>query len=217
MPLGGKTLIEQVVDRLKQCISPAIQTLVVVTSHQSYPSLKSIFNNDPEVHVFAGSEENVLERFYKANLEFNQDIIIRATADNPFVSIDHIQSILHHHIVHRADLSHYLGLPLGSGVEVIKATALQLAYNHANTPWQFEHVTPYLYENRERFRVEEPVVEGRYNRPELRITIDEPEDFHLAEKIFSKLYRHRTNDFSLDQLIEFMDIENIVTEKQLLV
>lgn len=218
--LAGKTLIEQVTDRLKLALTN-IDELVIVTSHDSFDTLDSIFNRDHDVKVIAGSENNVLERYYLANKEIQADYIIRATADNPFVSIEHIFSIFNHHLEKKADLSHYMGLPWGSGVEIINSKALETAYNNAATSYQREHVTPYIYQNPQYFRVEEPEVEAIYHRPEIRITIDEEADFQLAEKLFQH-FGNGENNFSLDQIIDVWDmkklfsINNTVKQKALI-
>lgn len=206
--LGEKSLIEQIVDRLRCAICPMIQKIVIVTSYSSYPTLENIFKDDAGVDLFAGSEENVLERYYKANQYYEQDYIIRSTADNPFVSIEHIHSILVHHIKNEGDLSHYMGLPLGTGVEVISATALEKAYQSATTNYQKEHVTPYLYQNSNHFTILEPDVEVPYNRPEMRLTIDEEADLRVAEKIFKRLYKGK-NCFPLYDIIKVVDKENL--------
>lgn len=207
--LAGKTLIEQVTDRLKLSLG-IIDELVIVTSHNSYDTLNSIFSDDDLVKVIAGSEDNVLERFYNANLQIQANIIIRATADNPFVSLDHLFSIMEHHISKNADLSHYLGLPWGAGVEVITSDALYKAYHQANTNYQFEHVTPYLYEHPEQFHIEEPQLNDIFNRPDIRITIDEEEDFQLAEILFN-YFGNSENNFDLEQIIHVWDQKNLKT------
>lgn len=205
--LAGKKLIEQVTDRLKIALE-LINDLVIVTSYDSINTLTEIYKDDPLVKVIQGSEDNVLERYYKANLEIEADIIIRATADNPFVSIEHLFEIFEYHIEKKADISHYMGLPWGAGVEIINSKALNNAFQNANTKYQLEHVTPYLYEHPELFHIEEPFVEDSINRPDIRITIDEEEDFQLAETLFNH-FGNGSNNFKLHEIIKLWDQKSL--------
>ena len=211
-PLGDKTLVEQVMSRLKK-LGSLVDSYIVATSHDSYPSLRAIFQRDNDVRVFAGSEENVLERYVLASEKIGADLIVRATADNPFVSVGHVKSALKYHVEHKGDLTHYLGLPIGCGVEVISASALRFSYQHSEKPHQREHVTPYIYENPHHFRVLEPECSGIFKRPEVRLTIDEEADFKVAERVFDKLYRGN-NDFPVSQILEIWDEESLGTLNQ---
>lgn len=205
--LGGKTLLEQVICRLKEALS-VVQEINVLTCYHSYSVLKKILNNYSYIKVFAGSEKNVLDRFYKANQLFKKDIIIRATADNPFVSIKHLKSCLEKHIKHNADLTYCKGLPLGSGVEIFSSSALNQAYSLAYKPYHLEHVTPYIYENNADFKIQELYASEIYLRPDVRLTIDEKADFKVAESIFEKLYQTK-NNFPISEILNLWDKESL--------
>jgi len=206
-PLSGKTLIEQIISRLRKSF-PLVNNIVIATCDNSYSILHNIFKTNSDIIVFSGPEDNVLERFYLANKQFNADIIIRATADNPFVSIGHLNSAVQHHINNNADITYYTGLPLGSGVEIINPLALNIAHLNADKPYQLEHVTPYIYENKDQFNVQELITTGMYNRPDIRLTIDEEDDFQVAERIFQSLFRG-DNDFPLSEIINVWDNESL--------
>lgn len=165
-------------------------------------------SEETKFSMFFGSEENVLERFYQASKEFPSQILIRATADNPFLCIEHIVKLAEQHRNSSADFSRYVGLPLGAGVEIICPKALEYAYHHASLLHEMEHVTPYLYQNPQRFKILESVAKFPYFRPEIRLTIDELADFELAERIFQEFYSNR-NDFSLLSIIRLWDKKNL--------
>ncbi len=205
--LGPKTLIELVVDRFRK-IKHIVRDIYILTNQESYSYLQTLFRDSLDITLFLGSEENVLDRFYWANQKFKKDVIIRATGDNPFVSMGHVISALQHHKKHCADLTHYLKLPLGSGVEIISESALNSAYAHAHKDYQQEHVTPYIYENKDQFNVIELQASGIYDRSEIRITVDEEKDFRVVEKIVQKLYKSG-NDFPLATIINAWDEEEL--------
>ena len=76
----------------------------------------------------------MLERYCLAANHFNVGNIIRATGDNPLVSPRLANLILTIHKEKGADLSHLVGMPLGTGIEVIKKEALIQAGKEAEDP-----------------------------------------------------------------------------------
>lgn len=182
-PLVGSPLIERVVDAL--LAAKAVDFVVGAISANSDPELEKVLRAKG-CRVFKGSEDDVLDRFAQAVQENNVDLVIRATGDNPFVSPVHIDSIVKLHLEEQADLSHWLGLPLGCGVEVVNSQALLIAAAEANDPYEREHVTPFLYRHRERFKILEPVLTGF---PDICLTVDTKADFKLAERVMQELYQ----------------------------
>ena len=199
--LGEKPLVWHVVERLKRGLEVlGVDKVTVLTSLGSVGDLCQFFEGDGRVEIYFGDDEDVLERFYFTNRILKNEVIIRATGDNPFVSVEHMELIVRHHMDRSADLSHYIGLPLGCGVEVMSERGLSLAYMGARRRDEKEHVTRYIYENRGEFKVEEPVIEGRYYRPEIRVTMDEEEDFRVGELLIQN-----GGGYGLDNLIEVWD------------
>jgi spore coat polysaccharide biosynthesis protein SpsF len=99
------------------------------------------------------------------------------------------------------DLTHYLAIPLGTGVEVISQEALTIAYQSATENYQKEHVSPFIYANKTFFRVLEPVATGYYHAPDLRVTVDTREDFEKVKGLFE---RYRDKAFvRMEDVIDF--------------
>ena len=46
------------------------------------------------INVFYGSENNVLDRYYKCSKKFNSDVIVRVTGDCPIIDPDIIDQML---------------------------------------------------------------------------------------------------------------------------
>ena len=81
--ISGKPMIELIVKRLKK--SKEANDVVVATSKE--PENKVLIEHLKKIKtkVFIGNENDVLDRFYKAAKKFKADIIVRITADCPFV------------------------------------------------------------------------------------------------------------------------------------
>ena len=207
-PLMDKTLLEQVVDRFL-CSKMRFNAVAVLISRSSYSEIKKVLTpylKKGKIVLYAGSEQDVLSRYYEAWKLFRGDIIIRATADNPLVSIEYVEKAIDLHLIQSNDLTHYLELPLGSGVEVIDYRALASAFYKATTPYQKEHVTPYIYEHPEQFKIGEPLATGIMNAPDIRLTIDTQEDLEYVQSLFKKYYSEK-NDMNLDEIIRYIRSE----------
>ncbi len=80
--LAGKPLIWHVINRLH--FAKEINQIVLATTINPQDDLLVEWAKKEAVSIFRGSEENVLSRFYHAAKEYNADIIVRITADDPF-------------------------------------------------------------------------------------------------------------------------------------
>jgi spore coat polysaccharide biosynthesis protein SpsF len=185
LPLGGVTLIRQVMRALH---AVPVDARALLTDLGSADRLAQEARAEG-YELFAGSDVDVLARYCDACRSFGVTRVVRATGDNPLVSPRLARAILALHDERAADLSHFLGCPWGSGVEVIEAEALFTAEVEAGDPEEREHVTAFHYKNRGRFSILEPRAPPDAYFPGLRITVDTLEDYEGVRKIFSALYR----------------------------
>jgi len=185
LPLSGGTIIQHVMRSMS--LVPA-DVHALVTEAGSAEALAP-FAREEGFAVFVGPEDDVLARYCMASRKYGVDTVIRATGDNPLTSAGLARSILAEHRRCGADVSHYIGVPLGSGVEVIRSESLHAAEREGVDPADREHVTPFLYRHRERFRIEEPKAPPGFELPEARVTVDTEQDYLLVKRIFEELYR----------------------------
>jgi len=197
--LAGKPLIAHVLERAQSMSN--VSTVVVATCNGNEPLID--FSQSMGAKVFVGSENNVLERYCLAAREFGGDFIVRITGDNPFTDVAFGSLTIEQALLNEADLFSLTGLPLGTGVEVIKTTALEKAYNESTQAHQKEHVSPYIKEHPELFKV----IRQNIERPDLasdaRLTVDTEEDFKVAQLICASLYKG--SPFPLKDLIDFIN------------
>lgn len=201
-PMAGyDSMLELIIKRLRS--SKKANDVIVATEEKSYDSFKKIFDK-LKCSYFVGSEEDVLNRYTKAAEKFNADIVVRATGDNPLVSIKALDMIVDYHIEKNADLSHYDLLPYGSGVEVINYEALKYADDNSKDTFEHEHITQYHYRHTDKFKIENPKVIESFAMPELRTTVDTIEDYNNVCNIFNKY----NNDIYIDVDTIISDIRN---------
>jgi len=198
MPILKKPLLAHIIERIM--LSNYIRNIIIATTEDSVSEIRSALSNYKNVKYFIGSKNNVLERYFQAARQYESEIVVRATGDNPLVCPEFLDKAIEIHCEAEADLTHFLGIPLGTGVEVIGKNALNLSYKSTRHPYDQEHVTPFIYKNRDSFKVMEPLPPDIYYAPEIRVTVDTPEDFKRVKKIFEF--------FSYKKYISMEDIIN---------
>lgn len=188
--LAGKLLIEHTIERLS--VVPA-DVRVILTTKESEAALKYIAQ-DNGWEIFCGDAQNVLKRYVDAALFFDVETIVRATGDNPLTSSEIAIETLNAFAKEKADLAHIAPAPYGSGVEVVKRSALLKALEKASMPYEFEHVTPYIYGHENEFKV----VTAKYHseeigREDVKISVDTRQDYERVNFFVKKLTEKKMN------------------------
>lgn len=183
LPLGGRTVLEWVLDSMKKV--PADSRYLAVDT-DSAAELEGIARACG-YEFFAGSKEDVLDRFCKVIEISKADVVIRATADNPFLFYEAAQDLLEEYkdrsSAAQVDYITWQGLPHGSGVEIFDAHSLLLAAAQTEQPYDHEHVGPALYNHKENFNCLFIRAPRKFYHPELRTTIDEHGDYRRAQAL----------------------------------
>ncbi len=202
LPLQSKSILQHIIDRLLLA-KKLIDYIVVVCPEEDKIKIQKHLKSYSDIIIFGGETDNVLKRYYDANKLIEADIIIRATGDNPLVDIPHLIKALNFHIKIKNDYTIFKNLPLGTGIEVISSYALTETFKNADKKYQLEHVTPYIRENKERFKTIFLEPEKFFQRPDLRLTVDEENDYKLMDIIYHNLYKNKP--IPLKEVLLFLD------------
>lgn len=199
MPIGGIPIIEILIKRLKQSELP----IILATSTNKENDVLVECAKSLGVLIHRGSEDNVLERYYLAAKSVNAQTIIRVTGDNPLLDGKFVKENVSHYKMlndERVYLSTGLSqsFPLGVSVEIFSFLLLEEAYKNAVHPGEFEHVTPYMHQNKPK-NINIIAPEHINIKYHYRLTVDTPEDF-----LFNKTL---IEDYGCDTL----NIEEIVS------
>jgi len=188
LPLSGKPVVELAMEALKKV--PA-DVYALVTDRDSYQELSG-YADAVGFEIFLGPKEDVLQRYADAIKYFQVDTVIRATGDNPLVSGECGAQLLElynqNRGEYRIDYSGFDGLPIGTGVECVRAEALLRASREAESSYDREHVCPYLYNHPDIFKVYRPLAPRECYFPGMRVTLDTDQDYRRLQTIFNTLY-----------------------------
>jgi len=198
----GKPLLWYIVNRLQDSVE--LSDIILAIPNSKPNNKLEDFAREVEIKCFRGSEEDVLSRYYNAASAFGGDLIVRITADNPLIDPRLIDSTILSHLSTQADYTYSRGFPLGLNSEVINFIALERAFKEASQDCEREHVTPYLYQNPNLFKINIIEAIGKLKRPELRFTVDTEEDLALIREIYRQLY-HDKQLFCAEDVIDLLD------------
>lgn len=135
-------------------------------------------------NCFGGSENDVLSRFCAVIEKTGASVVLRATADNPFLFYEAAQASLDEYKKRNCDYFTFSGLPHGSGVEVLSARALLQANSRTQDAFEREHVGPALYNHKDVYTCIFEPAPAQWHRPDLRTTVDTPADYRRAERVY---------------------------------
>ncbi|OHD79478.1 MAG: hypothetical protein A3J97_15865, partial [Spirochaetes bacterium RIFOXYC1_FULL_54_7] len=189
LPLGPGNLASAVMRRLRHL---EVDEYILACDSESAGTLTDIAK-PWGFKVFAGSRDDVLDRYIKAAENFDLDRLVRATGDNPLVSTELAGQLLTTIDAlelqggRPVDYAGHVGMPLGMGVELVRLSSLRKAAAESRDPYEHEHVCPYLYRNPELFRLELFACPSGYGLAEVRLTVDTAEDYRMIKTIFDIL------------------------------
>lgn len=200
LDLAGRPLLYHVFERIKA--TAGVDRVVLATCEEEESGRIIRLAESMGIDVFIGSRDNVLERFWLASEKFGGDLIMRATGDNPFTDPGYAALAIETMIATGADLCYFPDLPLGTGVGMVKKSALNEAYRKSDRPHQLEHVTPYIHEHPMQFNLLIRDIGFTIPFPKPRLTVDTREDYEFAKVIYDNCYSGAP--FSLDDVVQFL-------------
>lgn len=181
--LGGETVLARVVNRSRR--ATLVDEVVVATTVRAADGAIVQECERLSVACFRGDEADVLDRYYQAAQTFSADAIVRITSDCPLIDPELIDAAVHAFLGQKADYATnalVVTYPRGLDVEVISADALARTWEAAREGYQRTHVTPYMYENLELFKILSLTAEKDYSK--YRWTVDTPEDLEAIREIY---------------------------------
>jgi spore coat polysaccharide biosynthesis protein SpsF (cytidylyltransferase family) len=173
-------MLWHVLNRVK--FSKKLDDIILAIPDTKENDILERFAKDNSIKYFRGSEKDVLSRYYQAAKRFKCGIVVRVTADNPLIDPQIIDLVIGKYLNLESDYtSNNLKrtFPLGLDVEVFDFRALEKAYKRAKSNRERKHVTLYIYEHPEIFKIQNIIAGRKLRRPDLRLTVDTKEDLEL--------------------------------------
>jgi len=196
-PICGRPMICHLFDRMKQ--AARIDEIILCTSPLAQDDPLAELARSENINCFRGDPVDVFQRLTDAAKQFHAETVINVMADNPFTDPVYIDRLVDFHLQNKHDYSKTEGLPLGAYSYALAYPAMvkvcELKADSDTEIWggYFSETNLFRWGV---MKVEDPEV----NWPELRLTVDTPEDFQMATRIFKELYQPG-QIFSLKEVI----------------
>ena len=197
----GKPQIQHVIDSVSK--SRFASEIVVVTSLSANNRPLKDYLTENNINWFEGAEDDVLSRFIGAGKKYRADIVVRVIADNPLCNAECIDKMIESHIQRNVDYTMMKGLPIGIAGEIVNYDVLEKVYNSDKiTDRDKEHVTVYVYEHPNEYKINYVAAPVKYNYPDISLTVDTEEDFNRMNEIFEHCYHN--GKILLEEVIDYL-------------
>ncbi len=181
--LGNNSVVELINKRLKK--SKYLDEIIFAIPKEGNAQKLKKHLVSIKALIYEGSEYDVIDRYYKCAKSYSSDIVVRITADCPFVDYKLVDSFINKFLKKRCDyLSNTLvpTFPDGMDIEIFSKQSLKKAWDYSRKHEGYrEHVTTYIKENKINFNIIN--VESKKNYSFLRLTLDEENDYKLLKKV----------------------------------
>lgn len=225
--IGGKPMLQWVVTRTRRAAQ--VHQVMVATTDDPTDDRIADFCAEHSVPCYRGSTFDVLDRYYQAARSQLAEIVVRITADCPFIDPGLIDRTLDAFFGRFQKQDKLIGTrpanlpvptrrfpfdfvanrlpppfgrtyPIGLDVEVCTFSGLELIWDRANEPFEREHVMPYFYEEPGRFGV--LLLNHTEDLGHLRWTVDTPQDLEFARQVATRF--NGRDDFTWLELLDLV-------------
>jgi len=212
MNIKDKPLLYYVINQVQS--SKKIDKLVVATTEKTLDDQVAKLVDSYDVEVFRGSEIDVLDRYYQCAKNYDADVIVRITSDCPLIDPNLIDTCITKFQNNYCDylsntnklednswVYHLNGFPLGFAVEVLTFDALERAWKISKKPSEREHVTQYIPNNPQLFKID--VIENSDDFSDIHLAVDHKVDFDLVKIVIEHFPENEI--FNLEKIISFFE------------
>jgi len=181
--IGKKEILSIMLSRLKKNFK---KNIIIAVSNNNCEKIIKICKKQ-NVKYFVGSDNNVLERYYKCALKNKINTVVRIPSDCPLIDPAIIKKGIKIFFSKKVDYVSNL-MPAsyidGNDVEVFSIETLSKIYNNAKSKFDKEHVTTYLRRNKKIFKIIN-FKSGENLSLKYRLTLDYSEDLDVIKKILN--------------------------------
>ena len=159
------------------------------------------------VETFSGSQNNVLDRVFNV-LKFFEDYqyLVRANVDCPFFMPSILDETIKKFKSSQKDIYspfYKNSYPFGFSFCVFKLKTIFKIKKKAKQKKYKEHIENFCFDNKSMFKIFEPKIK-RFNKPNIRITLDTEKDFQKMKKIYKYLKKTPVK-FQPQKLIKYFE------------
>jgi spore coat polysaccharide biosynthesis protein SpsF len=198
---GETTILAQLVASLRthECVAECVLGVAEGASNLVYFDVARQLDAP---YVF-GSEHDVLGRLLACARHAGATDVLRKTTEDPFLDHDALDRAWERHVARGSDATVLDHAPEGAAFEIFTVAALERAHLEGSDSDR-EHIGNYPRFHQDRFAIDILEPEPACRRPDLRLTVDQPQDLVVAREVYSHL-QDRAPRIPLTEVVAFLD------------
>jgi spore coat polysaccharide biosynthesis protein SpsF len=204
MEVLGKPMLELMIERLRRI--PELDGVILCTTVNKTDNKVADLAERLGVNCHRGSEEDVMLRVLDGAKAYGADIIVETTGDCPLIDPDISGQVLRTYLFGSWDFvanNTLRSYPIGMDTRVFSTATLADAASRTDAPYDHEHVSTFMPNHPELYSCLNLAAPTPFHDPELRLTLDTPEDFRVISAIFEELYPQNP-DFRLAEMLDLL-------------
>lgn len=208
--IAGRPMLWHVINRVQ--FASLLDGTVVATTVEDQDDQIVEYCEDNNFKYFRGSEEDVLDRYYRAASKTDANTVVRITSDCPLISPAIVDRTLR--IFEESD-SEYVNTkveyPNGLDVEAMNFATLERAWEEATDSEDREHVTTYIRRSNEfeKTTVDNLLDTSQYSVTDentvMRWSVDYPSDLEFVRTVYEQLYKNGSWIFDQQAVFELLE------------
>lgn len=199
----GKTVLKHLINRMKD--SKFADIIVICTTKLKEDDILVEIARKNKIKYFRGDEKDILNRHLGTSIKYDIDLIVNVDGDDLFCDPKHVDKTFQYFINDKTiDVIKWEGLPFGAAPLGFKKNVLKKICDikkikDTETGWG-RYLT-----NSDLFKIKIIQAEKKENFPEIRMSLDYPEDYEFFKKIFDILYKP-------GKIIHLSDVINLLNK-----
>lgn len=201
-PILGRPMLSLHIERIRRAVQ--LHTILVATSSEVSDNPIAELCEKEGIACHRGSLNDVLDRFYTAAKKYQPEHVVRLTGDCPLADSTIIDQVVAHHLKNGFDYTSNCRPPTfpdGLDVEIFRFSVLEQAWKEGIKPYEREHVTPFIWQQPERFKLSN--VTAAKDLSHMRWTVDRAEDLAVVTKVYETLYS-KNPAFGFSDILTFI-------------
>lgn len=181
-----------------------IDSVVLCISEGSDNGAFIDYAKNNSLNYVVGDEKDVLGRLILGAKAVNATDVFRVTSESPFPYYEAIEESSAEFLENGYDALFFDEIIDGCGFEFISLSALEHSHSDGNSKHRSEMCTLYIRENKEKFKLLIKKPTEKFQRKDLRLTVDFPEDLIVCRAVYEK-FKGLGPHIPVSSIIDYLD------------
>ncbi|WP_417454768.1 cytidylyltransferase domain-containing protein [Kiloniella sp.] len=198
----GISILDHILEEMKAAIE--IDAIVLGISEGIENQIFIDVANRHDIGYILGDQKDVLQRLIQCGHHESASDVFRITSECPFTSWEMLPAVWKEHTNNNNDITVTEFLPEGLNFEIYSLASLEKSHKEGNDDERSEFCSAYARRCHDKFNIQVIPCQENWNRLDLRLTVDNPEDLILCRAIFKNLKNTKPH-IPTEEILKFVD------------